>query len=335
MTELNLLRNSETKTFKACRQKWWWAYHDELTAKQDAVPLLFGTWVHAAMEQWYIPGRKRGTPLDKTFEKIYTDYLYDGGDEIVVKVGRDTEGSEGERVDILDLGLDMLRGYYAEYGDDEHYEVIAPELSFQSDVHHSKTGKYLFTAVGQIDATVRDHRSNRIGFLEHKTGATLAPFGAPDELDEQSGMYWTFGPAYLQQLGVLKKDELPDFLEFNRLKKSMGDTRPTNEEGLALNQNGSVSKRQPTPRFKRNRVYRSNTDRRQFLKRSKQVMREMNLVRAGKLGHYKNPDRHCGYCEFKDACEAEETGGDWKEILKMTTNKWDPYEDYGLDMKDD
>lgn len=328
MKELVLLRNSEAKLYKNCRLAWKWAYVDRIRSRNTKPPLVFGTWVHAALEGWYIPGTKRGVLPDVTFERIYKEYLRSGADEVMVKVGRDIDGVEGTRLSALDLGMDMLRGYVSLYGKDDRFEVLAPELSFQVDVHHPKTEKYLFTAVGQIDATVKDRKTNRIGFLEHKTGATLAPFGAPESLDEQSGMYWTFGPDFLRGMGVLGPKEEPDFLIFNRLKKTMADERPTDKAGYSLNKDGSISKKQPAPRFKRTTVYRSAADRQSIMSRSRAVVREMNLVRAGKLSAYKNPDRHCGYCEFYDMCEAHETGGDWRSIRDTMMTTWDPYEDH-------
>lgn len=327
-TELVLFRNSESSTFKDCRQSWWWAYVEQRVAKQKRTPLEFGTLVHRALELWYIPGKKRGLHPAKGFAKAYDEYLRDGNDEIIIKTGKDRDGVEGTRVDALDLARDMLNGYVEYWGKDSHLEILAPEQNFQVDVHHTKSGKYLFTAVGQIDAVARDLRTNYIIFLEHKTGATLSPFGAPEALDEQSGMYWTYGPAWLESTGVLRSGELPDALVFNRLKKTMGDTRPKNEEGHSLNKDGSVSKVQPSPRFARSPVYRTEIDRQRIMTRTKQVAREMRLVREGKLAAYKNPGRHCGYCQFREVCEVHETGGDYKEMFKAMYTHWDPYEDH-------
>lgn len=56
--------------------------------------------------------------------------------------------------------------------------------------------------------------------------------------------------------------------------------------------------------------------------------REMRLCRSGKLGVYKNPDRHCGYCEYRDMCEIHESGGDWEAIRDQLFTTWNPYEDH-------
>lgn len=327
-----LMRNSETQTYKECRQKWKWSYVDRWQANVPRPALEIGTMVHAALQHWYIKGRKRGVHPAKTVARLYREYLQDGGQEIKVKVGSG-EDDPGSYVEINELMVEMMKNYINEYGKDDIYEVIAPEQLFQVRVTHSKTGKYLFTAVGQIDLVVRDMRSNRLGFLEHKTGATLAPFGAPEPLDEQSGTYWTYGPGYLRHTGQIAEDDELEFITFNRLRKAFKDQRPTNAEGHALNKDGTVSKKQPAPLFKRSSVFRSAADANILDKRIQAVHAEMVMIRNKKLSVYKSPGRHCGYCEFRHVCEIHENGGDYKEMFKQMFTKWSPYEDHEAQMK--
>lgn len=319
------LRTSERSAFKSCRQKWYWAYVDKLSQKRDRPALFFGSLVHAAFEQYYIPGIKRGPHPAKVLSDLYRAHLDSGKPHVYMKTPK--EGAdESERMNAEDLGVDLLEAYVQHYGSDQSFEVISPEQAFQVDVSSPRTGKYMFTYVGQIDAVIRRIKDGRLGFLEHKTGASLEPFGAPVELDEQNGAYWTFGPDYLQGKGILLRGEELDFVLYNRLRKSMGDQRPTNNEGLSLNLNGSVSKRQPQPRFKREFVYRGDAERLSVFNRTLNEFREMQMVRKGKLAVYKNPDKHCGYCEFRSMCEVHESGGEWEAIRDFEMELWDPYE---------
>jgi hypothetical protein len=198
-------------------------------------------------------------------------------------------------------------------------------------VYHPTSKRYLFTMVGTIDLTFRDRRTNTIGFMEHKTGATLAPFNAPEDLDEQSGTYWTYGPQWLRHIGAIAEDDKLDFIMFNRLRKAFADTRPKDAEGHSLNQNGSVSKKQPSPLFKRSSVYRNAHDSKILDRRIRAVDREMKLIANKKLEVYKNPGRHCGYCAFRAMCEVHESGGDWKYMRDELYTIGDPYDEHGFD----
>lgn len=354
------IRNSEQSCFKNCRQQWWWAYVECLRAKRASSPLSFGDLIHRALAVYYKPGIKRGPHPAKVFTKIYAEHLSSGLEPVLVKIG-------GNRVDASELGPHMLENYIDEYGDDRRYEVIAPEQTFQVDVHHPKTGKYMFTVVGTGDAVVRDRKTRKLGMLEHKTGAGLDPFGAPLPLDEQAGTYWTFFPIFLRAQGVLAEDEDLDFILYNRLRKAFKDERPRNAEGHYLNKPhkadltawlddhrqvyrkaakmdelmeliakkgqdplllGAPSENQGQPLFKREMTFRSPEDRRRIFERYAHEAREMRYVREGKLGVYKNPDRHCGWCEFRDMCEVHETGSDWKAIRSEMFTTWEPYADH-------
>jgi hypothetical protein len=60
---------------------------------------------------------------------------------------------------------------------------------------------------------------------------------------------------------------------------------------------------------------------------------EREQVRAGKLPVYKNPADHCNWCQFKEACELHEMGGDWRSVLQLEFAQWDPYEDHDKEYK--
>jgi hypothetical protein len=91
---------------------------------------------------------------------------------------------------------------------------------------------------------------------------------------------------------------------------------------------GQVSKQQPPPLFHREMVYRGDFERQMTFERIVQQVREMNLVRRGKMPHYKAPSKDCSWCEWRDLCELHETGNDWRELRKYTTHKWEPYRDH-------
>lgn len=322
-----MIRNSEQSLYKRCRLAWKWAYIEHLAPVSTKPVLAAGTLTHKVFERWYKKGRKRGgKKLHLLVPKIHRALVESGEYEDDIE-HKPVPGSHEEYIPIEELVAGMLRNYQDEYGLDDHIEMIAPEQTFQVNVH--RKGKLIGVAVGQIDGVYYDLEKNRYGFLEHKTGARLTPFGAPEELDEQSGMYWTYGPIWLKHTGQIPEDMEMDHLMFNRLRKHIGkDERDQNEDGLYLNLNGSISKRQPESMFARSFVFRTDRERKSLDRRFQSVVLEMDKVRRRKLPIYKSPGDHCGYCEFRDVCEVHEVGEDYRSILRSMFVKWDPYKDH-------
>ena len=310
-----IVRNSELSTYRQCRQKWEWAYVRGYRTKRPRSALDFGSLVHDTMERFYVPGIRRGGKPHLLWWDVWAEWLEAGNADWEIIKG----------VNASELGFVMLKGYWDEYGNDSQFKVIAPEQAFQLDILDPETGRELGTFVGQMDAVVFNRETKRFGLFEHKTGASLDPFGAPLIMDEQAGTYWTLGPMYLTHLGILKPGQELDFVLYNRLRKAMPDFRRRNEEGHCLNQNGTVSKNQPGPLFKREYTWRTDEDRKSVFRRIVAQMKEIERVRELDLDIYKNPDKHCGYCEFKDMCEVHEVNSDWEAIRDATMTTWDPY----------
>lgn len=356
-----LLRNSERGVFKTCRLRWWWAYVDRYVPKgAPARALSFGTLVHEALAQWYIPGRKRGRPPWETFREEYMSFV----DEF----GRLNMRSEEEWVDALDMGEFMLRHYVDHYGKEEdRWDVVSPEQSCQVDVVDPDTDKYMFTYVFTVDAAVRDLKNRgKLGMMEHKTSASVEKPGTPTWLDEQGRSYWTFGEPWLIWEGYLGWDESVDYLVYNILRKSMPDTRPKNAQGFYLNKPskdvltekclemdipvkglkvddliekleaagsqplllGEVSKSQPPKYFARETIFVTELERLNMLDRVIAEFKEMQMVKRGELHIGKNPGQHCNFCEFRDICELQESGNDWQSVAVETFKKGDPYLDH-------
>lgn len=329
-----------------------------LKARTEKPSLSFGTDAHAVLELRYPKGRKRGPHPAKIAKKYMMDRLKAGYDEYTVKIG-------GNEIPADELLIHMMENYYDEYGDDERYEVIASEHTFAVDVHHPKSGRFMFTYVGTIDGVWRDTWHDTVVFAEHKTGAGLNPFGAPIYLDEQQAAYWAYGPIWLEHQGLIKKGQPIDHVLYNRLRKGFRDERPTNATGHKLNKPskdvlvtyatennlefpkgatmdvltqviieaggephllGEISKVQPVPLFKREPVMRTPEERVVTMNRAINEFMEMEYVRKGKLAVIKNPGRHCGYCQFRDVCEVHEAGGDYETLLKVEFDTWEPYD---------
>lgn len=323
-----LLRTSERTTFLTCRVRWDFAYNQRLAPKTASPALRFGRLVHLAMAAYYKKGIKRGRRPALTFEKLYKAEL-----EEQTAIGFIDE--EGKWQDSLELGLTMLKGYVDHWGKDEEWEVLHTEVPFQVEVFHPKTERYLFTYVGTLDGVWRNRSNKQIWIPDHKTTAK-DPTKQADALvlDDQVAAYWTYGVDWLLAEGVLKpKDELRGMM-FNFLKKQLPDTRERNAQGQYLNQNGSVSKQQPSPWYHRERTYRGDIERERARVRIVDQAHEMHLARQGKLPIYINPGPaykpNCQGCAFKDPCQLREAGANYKRLIKAQYEEWDPYSEHEL-----
>jgi hypothetical protein len=224
------MRNSERSTFRRCRQKWHWSYNERWEADRPKGALSFGSLIHEALAERYPPGRKRGPHPAKTFERLYNaqPQRFDQWDD------------EGNRIPALELGIEMLNGYIREYGEDDHIEIIAPEMNLEVDIY-DKDGNYVATWVGRGDAMYRNlarstPRRPFVGMLEHKTAKAIEEeLSIISGYGEQGLSYWWGASIVLQHMGLIPEGAQVDHVLYNWLKKSMPDLRPKNEDGHALN----------------------------------------------------------------------------------------------------
>lgn len=327
-----LVRTSELTMYRRCRWQWARSYVDKLAPLQEHPALRFGTLIHAALEERYPPGIKRGPHPARTFEKLYDDNLKDNESEW----GMFSGDEEREWTDARELGVDMLEGYVEKYGKDEEWQVLQSEMKFATPVYWDKRdSKPLFWYVGTMDGVWKSRMDGRVRINDYKTtsGDPVSEGASKGVLDEQATAYWTFGVDYLIEQGILKPRDVEslDGMLYTFLAKSKRDVRPVNAQGLSLNKDGSVSKVQPKPRFHRELVYRTASDRDNARRRVVEQFLEMDLVQSGELHTYKNPglsypDMQCKACAFRDLCEIDEAGQDWEEARDMTMTTWNPYD---------
>lgn len=307
-----LIRNSERQSFKRCRQQWRWAYVDGLTPNVAAPALRFGDLIHQALAAHFLPGVRRGPHPAETFAKLYEAQL----DEAAKFGFRDDDEKWHEASGVGDA---MLRGYVEEFGAaDSEYKVISSERTFQWPVKigRERDGKTIHI-VGTLDGVWQHRQTKDIIFKEFKTAASINPDGLA--MDEQAGVYWTYGPAVLRKEGIMKKGQQPVGVLYTFLRKAVPDARPKNELGQCLNQPsvddllqglldagkphvgkktkaeviataekakldwqawGEVSKSQPAPLFHRQFVYRDQAERTRMHNRIIAEARDMIAVRA-------------------------------------------------------
>lgn len=361
--DLVLIRGSEARTFRRCRQKWHWSYGKQLEPKRKGTALTFGTLVHRALEMYYPPGRDRGDHPATTFERLFVA----NAEEF------DQWDDDGNRVDALELGIAMLKGYVNRWGDDGHIEIISPEQTFQIDVY-DKDGTYLVTFVGTFDTIALSHKTGRIFILEHKTAKTMRDVSIISGYGDQGLGYCWAANYWCRHHGLLGDRDTVNGVMYNFLRKGLPDGRPTDALGRALNKpkkadvlelcaqrgiqvvsprtldgaldalhkagvkdkeiyaSSPVSKVQPAPLFQRQEILLGERELQMYEKRLRRQAFEMLKVRERRLPIYKNPTQDCSWdCAFAAACEIHEMGGDYRSILDMEFKHWDPYQEHELE----
>jgi hypothetical protein len=228
------MRTSERRDLKGCPQKWWWSNVEGLRTPRSANPLWFGGAVHEALAEWYIPGTTRGEHPAITFDKVLQG-------ERSVLVTNDDE--EKEYVDARAMGIDMLNRYVDHWGLEPEKEYISPEYQgFVTFSRHEQVRfgakipavknwlKYHFTA----DGVWRNLKTGELWLDEHKTAASIWNDFLP--LDDQAGSYWAVIPTVLRKKGLLKDNEDLAGIDYNFLRKALGDERPfiISEHGVKL-----------------------------------------------------------------------------------------------------
>lgn len=336
-TPLPLLRNSERHDFKRCPLRWHWRYGEKLVPVSFTTgPLVFGSLGHLALAEWYVPGKKRGVEPEETWEKI-TQELWDA-----VKVEKFVDDDiEGTWEDARDLGRKMLRHYREHYSDDPHWEVLWVEDQFHQKIPHPRAlqaraaGKVvqpqykapIVEYVGTIDLIVRNHITGQIEYVDHKFMKTIET----DHLyiDDQNGGYLSIGTHELRQRGLIGPKEAVRVLVYNFLRKALPDQRARNEMGQYLNKDGSVSKRQPSAYFHRERIERTAAERNQQIQRIAQEAYVMQEYKTGRLPLFKTPTRDCRWdCSFFDLCQIHESQGDVEFAKKQLFREEDAYQEY-------
>lgn len=321
--DLPLLRTSERAAFKRCPQRWFWGYREGLVPryqKKDA--RWFGTGIHLAFAEWYIPGTERGRDLRETWEE-YVGESYD-----TLKISGPEEEAEFESD--LELGKIMLTEHLNRYGDDPNWEVIYPEHTFAVLIRDPENPKKAIVRyVGTFDAIYINKKTGEVWLMDHKSAKAIDTghlFG-----DEQAGSYVAVAPTQLVAEGILKKGEDIAGIMYNFLAKRKPDSRPRDENGRYLNKDGSISKVQPPKTLHREPVKKTAFQNKKQIERIgiEAALMEPFREEGQEAWLMKNFTRDCKWdCDFYELCSVDETGGDVEAFKKASFRVEDPYMDH-------
>lgn len=174
--------NSEFRTFKRCRRKWWLSWHRglRLIAESPIGVRQIGDRLHRALKTHYAPGGPSSP--DALLEALEREILLDRNalpentsPEVLKKFS-----------DESDLQRIMLEGYLqwlAETGADSELEVIAPETYLEAPLVSYRD--HDLAIIGKIDVRVRRKTDGVRMFLDHKSVGSLTQPTLTLPLDEQ------------------------------------------------------------------------------------------------------------------------------------------------------
>lgn len=299
------ISNSKANTYRRCRRKYFYKYELHLRAKDVALPLKRGSWIHELLE-----ADASGGDWEERHEELCVEYnrLFD---EEKDKYGNLPD--ECERI---------MRSYkYWWREEDKDMDVLATELDLAIPMPHGHT------LVAKIDRVTRDEWGTWA--WEHKTHAKF-PSANWRFIDVQSSLYayalnkdGRFGPVtgILWDYLITKPPTIPtinkdgslskrrintDLLTFVTTLKTHGiPLKPHREKIEALKRHNDFFKRERVPRDKI--VVKTLV---------KELIRTADEIERGVIP-YRTIDKSCEFmCEYHDVCLTELYGGDASRMIR-------------------
>lgn len=322
--ELYSVRRGEIADAKRCPKRWYWAWRKGLVPRAAQFGALeFGTWMHAALADWYQPGTKRNkSSLQDLFHAHSAGDIYSA----------DNAGAPDHLIEKAEklsaLGKEMSSAYEREYSG-EYVRVFRAEVPLEftiPDERGNLFARYKF----KPDLIYADER-DLVWIMEHKTASTIRTEHLA--LDTQANGMATMAEQALRRASMLPAGTQFAGVMYNFLRKSLPDERPKNAKGQFLNQNGAVSKKQPPPYFKRYPVRLTRQKKLKTLKRLQHdvvwVTEMTKRVHSGdfnpefiaKTTHYSCAKT----CPFFSMCVAEEEGTNIRDMEQTMFVRRNPY----------
>lgn len=282
--------------------------------------------MHDALAAWYGTGYARQPSLTDLFndqanaalaeaqELGIPDYLLEKAEELAC------------------LGAAMAGAYQKTYGNDPEIKVLATEIALDFSIDTEFPGIHAVHLL-KPDLVCEDTAGNA-WLVEHKTAATIRT----DHLviDDQARPYGAMAERALRKAGILREGQRFMGIMYNFLRKGFPDLREVDASGKSLNNDGTVSKRQPQRMFLRYPVKMTDKAKAIALRRIRgeviDIARLGTELRRDSNAHKyltKTPHMSCPrFCQYFDLCVAEEQGTNISEMERSMYVRQNPY-DYG------
>jgi len=297
-----LVSNSELRTFKRCRRKWWLAWHRGLVAKNESPVGVrqIGDRLHRALKMHYSP-----TPSGGLMDALEREIAIDRA-KLPETV---TEDVMLQFVKEADLERIMLEGYLAwlaETGADSELQVIGAETYLEAEIMEG------VALIGKIDVRIRRTTDGVHLFLDHKSVGDLKTPTLTLALDEQMLHYHL-----LEQL-TNEDGQRCDGALYNMLKRVKRTQRAT------------------PPFYSRVEVRHNKHELENYATRVRGEINDMRVA-ADQLEFgfphqqivYPNPTRDCTWdCPFLAVCPMFDDGSRAEDLLAQYFDVRDPLSYY-------
>lgn len=322
-TEPFIIRTSDRKTYKNCRQLWDFGSKVRMNYEPlvQAQHFRFGTAIHAALETYYEPATwsvPRPAVQHLATAAFLESYPNPNSDSY--------EATEAWKLEI-ELGLGMLEHYYQWAPLHDDFTPLHVELEFEVPI----TG---LNAVyqGRLDMLIED-RDGRYWIVDHKTAGSLDKSVDFLDMDEQCGSYaWALQEKLgIQVAGVIYNELLktvpqpPKVLKSGALSVDKSAHTTYNLFLTSLVERGYDAApyrdyldhlaSQPDRYFRRTQVHRSQ---RELSLLGERIALEAQEMMNPDIAIYPNPNKFsCSRCEYKQPCLAKMEGSDYQWLLNQ------------------
>ena len=302
--------NSEFRTFKRCRRKWWLAWHRglRLIAESPIGVRQVGDRIHRALKTHYAPGGP-ASPV-ALLEALEREILLDR-QALPNDVDADTLKKFSDEADLQRIMLEGYLQWLAETGADSDIEVIAPETYLEAPLGWYGTDVAI---IGKIDVRVRRKTDDVHLFIDHKTVANLVQPTLMLPLDEQMLHY------HLLEALQADNEERCEGALYNMLRRVKRTARA-----------------QP-PFYARNEVRHNQRELDSYRGRAEATAYDIMDVKE-KLADgdmrvvYPNPTRDCTWdCPFVSVCPMFDDGSRAEALLEQYFVAGDPLNYYMRDV---
>ena len=165
--------------YRACPRKFYLRYVLGWRPTQTSPPLLFGSAMHEAQEQYYLNDFSLRSALERFAEEIH-------------KVEKSYEDGEIFARDVAD-GPIMLKEWHRTWGeyDNKTYELIGTEVPYEFQI--GPEGEFLFTV--RLDTIFRHKTTGRYVVKDLKTTrwSDIKTFTSVDYEDQMTSYLWALG----------------------------------------------------------------------------------------------------------------------------------------------
>ncbi|MDI6840471.1 MAG: PD-(D/E)XK nuclease family protein [bacterium] len=303
-----VLSYTQIKTWKRCRQKWFYRYVRGLVPKERVKKIELGNYGHALLEAHY-----RGEDLSEVSNKYWLEQTENMFQEEMLEFEEVRQQAE-----------QLVGCYIKHYGKEEPWKIYAVEEHFTTNIPTPKGNKSQSALQGVLDLVVEDG-TNEIWLVDHKfTSIDLDKYEENLVLDEQANYYlWALAEMLNNHSAVAgiifnlvrtKLPTVPQLLKKGGLSKAKNIDTDVETYLQAIKDNKLNPKDyadflthvrdNEKPFFKRHYVHRTPEEIAEVGAELYEISRDMRGCRV-----FRNATKDCSWdCPYRELCIMEYKG---------------------------